>query len=190
MEVAFCAFDGMTALDFVGAYDPVTRLDRMDFLALDWDVCARTDRAETSDLTLGVDRVNPDLGAYDVVFVPGGYATRELRHDEAFLAWLEPAADAEYLASVCTGSLLLGAAGLLDGRQATTHPQAYDLLAEYAEVVEDRVVRDGDVITGRGVSSSLDLGLYLVEELAGAGAREAIAEGMDYPYGEEVFSGA
>jgi len=187
MEVAFCIYDGMTVLDFVGAYDPITRLDRMDFLPMDWDVCARTDSVTANYLTLGIDRVEPDLGEYDLVFVPGGLATRDLRHDECFLEWLRTAASCEYLTSVCTGSLLLGAAGFLDGRTATTHPSAFDLLAEYAEVDDDRVVRDGNVITGRGVSSSLDLGLYVVQVLSDAKTRKAVAEQMDYPYGGGVF---
>ncbi|MGM0399622.1 MAG: DJ-1/PfpI family protein [Halobacteriota archaeon] len=182
MDIAFCAFDGMTALDFVGAYDPITRLDRMDFLSLEWDVCARTASVTTDGLTLDVDRVEPNLGSYDLVFVPGGMATRTLRHDDAFVKWIGTASESEYVTSVCTGSLLLGAAGLLQDKQATTHPSAFDLLEEYAAVVDDRIVHDGSVITGRGVSSSLDLGLYLVEELADREARRAIAEQMDYPY--------
>lgn len=187
MKVAFCIFDGMTALDFVGTYDPLTRLDRMDFMALDWDVCARTSTVTADRLTFHVDRVEPDLGGYDLVFVPGGYATRDLRHDDAFVDWLRTAAACEYQTSVCTGSLLLGAAGFLDGRRATTHPNAVDILAEYAEVTDERVVRDGPVITGRGVSSAVDLGLYLVEVLSDAGTRKSIAEQMDYPYGDAVF---
>jgi len=90
------------------------------------------------------------------------------------------AGDADLLASVCTGSLLLGAAGFLDGVPATTHPSAYDDLAEYCEVRGDRVVDAGDVVTARGVSSSLDLGLYLVERLADETTRREIAAQMDY----------
>jgi cyclohexyl-isocyanide hydratase len=189
MEVAFCAFDGMTVLDFVGAYDPITRLDRLDTRSLDWDLCASEDSVTADRLTFDVDRTDPDLGAYDLVFLPGGLATRELRHDESFIEWLRTAESCEYLVSVCTGSLLLGAAGFLDGRRATTHPGAFDLLEEYAEVVDDRVVQDGRVITGRGVSSSLDLGLFVVQELTDAETRKAVAEEMDYPYGEDVLSG-
>ena len=187
MNAAFCIYDGMTVLDFVGAYDPITRLDRMDFMPLEWDVCAPTETVSANRLDLGVDRVTPDLGAYDLVFLPGGYATRELANDPEFIEWVETAESSKYLTSVCTGSLLLGAAGFLDGKRATTHPTAFDDLAEYAEVVDDRVVEDGTVITGRGVSSSIDLGLYVVEVLSDAETRAAIAEQMDYPYGEGVF---
>ncbi|WP_240145857.1 DJ-1/PfpI family protein [Halococcus salsus] len=84
--------------------------------------------------------------------------------------------------------MLLGAAGFLQGRRATTHPSELDTLAEYAEVVDNRVVRDGNVITGRGVSAAVDLGLYVVEMLSDVETREAIAKQMDYPYGEAVFN--
>jgi cyclohexyl-isocyanide hydratase len=189
MRVAFCSYDDMTALDFVGAYDPITRVDRMGFMPVDWDVCARTETVAADGLSLDADRVKPDLGGYDLVFLPGGPATRELRRDGSFVEWLRTAESCDYLTSVCTGSLLLGAAGFLDGKRATTHPDAFDLLAEYAEVVEDRVVRDGNVVTGRGVSSSLDLGLYVVELLADAETRSAVAEQMDYPYGADALDG-
>lgn len=183
MDVACCLYDDMTVLDFVGAYDPLTRLVADDSTSVSVDVCARAQQIRADGLTIAVDRVEPDLGGYDLLFVPGGQGSRALRTDDAFLDWLRSAAACEYLTSVCTGSLLLGAAGFLDGRRATTHPSAFDLLGEYAEVVDDRIVRDGRVITGRGVSSSLDLGLYLVELLADRETREAVAIQMDYPYG-------
>jgi cyclohexyl-isocyanide hydratase len=181
MHVAFVAYDGMTALDFVGAFDPVTRLSTMDYMEMTWDVCARTETVTAgADLRFEADAVGNPLDGYDLVFVPGGFATRELRRDEAFVSWLRSAGDADLLASVCTGSLLLGAAGFLDGVSATTHPSAYNDLAEYCEVREDRVVDAGDVVTARGVSSSLDLGLYLVERLADGTTRREIAAQMDY----------
>lgn len=187
MNVAFVAYDGMTALDFVGAYDPITRLDRMGFRKLEWDICARSPRVTANGLTLEADRVEPDLGEYALVFVPGGTATRELRHEPAVIDWLETAASCRYKTAVCTGSLLLGAAGFLEGRRATTHPSEYETLAEYATVRTERVVHDGDAITGRGVSAAIDLGLYVVEVLSDPETREAIARQMDYPAGADVF---
>ena len=183
MRVAFCIYDGMTVLDFVGVYDPVTRLDRRGILPLDWDVCAPSRTVSADDLRLDVDRHDPDLGEYDLVVVPGGRGTRDLRHDDDFIEWIRSARSAAYLSAVCTGSLLLGAAGFLDGKCATTHPSAFATLAEYADVMEHRVVHDGSVITARGVSSSIDLGLYLVDVLTDADTRRVIAEQMDYPYG-------
>lgn len=86
-------------------------------------------------------------------------------------------------ASVCTGALLLGSAGFLTGKRATTHPNAFGELEPYCDtVVDQRVVDEGDVVTGRGVSSSIDLGLFIVERFAGADARIRISKQMDYPY--------
>ncbi|MFP4626274.1 MAG: DJ-1/PfpI family protein [Natronomonas sp.] len=187
MNVAFCIYDGMTVLDFVGAYDPITRLDRMDFMPLSWDVCAPTETVTANRLRLDVDRTAPDLSDYDLIFLPGGMATRELLADEGFLVWLQTADTCEYVTSVCTGSLLLGAAGFLEGKRATTHPHEFDALEAYATVVDDRIVHDDQIITGRGVSSAIDLGLYVVEELTDSETRDAIATQMDYPYGPELL---
>lgn len=183
MNVGFVVYDGMTALDFVGAFDPVTRLTTMDFRDdLTWDVCARREVVTaTGNLRFEADRISPDLGEYDLIVVPGGFVTRDLADDESFVEWIRTAADCDWKASVCTGSLLLGAAGFLDGRRATTHPMAFDDLAAYCEVVDERVVEDGDTITARGVTSALDLGLYLVEKFEDEETRAQIQAQMDYP---------
>jgi cyclohexyl-isocyanide hydratase len=109
--------------------------------------------------------------------------TRKLRYDEEFVSWLRQAAGARYLVSVCTGSLLLGAAGFLRHRKATTHPNAYELLEPYCEeVVRTRIVKHGNLITGGGVSTSIDLALYIVRLLAGQEAAETVKRQIDYPY--------
>lgn len=166
MRIAFVMFDGMTLLDFSGFYEAISWVR---FLGADdtmtWDFCA--DKATVTDdrgLSMNIPQVNPDLSDYDLVFVPGGMPTRKLRFDDAYIAWLRTAERAAYKVSVCTGALLLGAAGFLEGRRATTNASAYDLLVPYcAEVVRERYVRDGNVFTGGGVSASADLGLFVVE---------------------------
>jgi transcriptional regulator GlxA family with amidase domain len=185
MQAALIVFDGMTALDFFGFYDPVTRLKSMGILpGFEWRLCARA--AEVRDdrgARILADAVGEDLGGFDLIFVPGGFGTRALQRDRAFVDWIATAAPAKLKVSVCTGALLLGAAGFLRGRRATTHPSAYAELAPYcAAVLDERVVDEGDVITARGVSSSIDLGLHVVERLAGAEARLQVARQMDYPY--------
>ena len=185
MKVAFIVFDGLTVLDFVGFYDPITRLKTMGFMPdLEWRVCARA--PEVSDGTgirLRVDAVGQPLDGYDMIFIPGGMGTRTLKDDEEFVGWIRSAAPCRYKVSVCTGSLILGAAGFLEGRAATTHPAAYDLLAAYTpNVSRERIVDEGNLITGGGVSSSIDLGLYLCERFAGIEARKKIQKQMDYPY--------
>ena len=105
---------------------------------------------------------------YDAVIIPGGKGTRELMHDEAFLEWIKTAKNIPLKISVCTGSLIMGAAGFLQGKKATTHFDALELLAPYCkEVVDSRIVEDGDCITAGAVSSSIDLGLYLCRKWAG-----------------------
>jgi cyclohexyl-isocyanide hydratase len=181
--IAFVVYDEMTALDLVGAFDAVTRIDTMDIGALDWDVLARTPQATaTGALHFRPTEIGTPPGDYDVVVVPGGHGTRALVDDAATVDWVATAEHCDLVTSVCTGSLLLGAAGLLDGRRATTHPSAYDALSAYCTVVEERVVRDGDRITARGVSAVIDLGLELVELLADVDARETVRERMDYPH--------
>jgi transcriptional regulator GlxA family with amidase domain len=185
MKVAFIIYDRMTALDFVGAYDALTRLRTMRFMDdFEWEVCAPTAAVtDFSGLRFAASRPAGSLAGYDWVVVAGGFGSRTLAKDPAFIAWLQTAAACPLKASVCTGSVLLGAAGFLKGKRATTHPMAFDELRPYCEqVVDERIVDEGDVITARGVTSAIDLGLYLCEKAAGRGVRERIAAQMDYPH--------
>lgn len=185
MKAAFIVFDGMTALDFIGFYDPITRLKSMKIIDnFAWSVCALQNEV-TDDRGLGLkdDAVGGTLEGFDMIVVPGGFGTRKLQHDETFMAWIKTAAKVPLKVSVCTGALILGSAGFLKGLRATTHPSAYKELEPYcAEVVKERVVDEDCVITARGVSSALDMGLHIVERLAGADARARVATQMDYPY--------
>ena len=182
MRAALILFDDLTLLDFVGFYDPLTRLRSQGHLPdLTWDTCALTPKVtDNHGLVVTVDRVRPDLGDYDLLFVPGGFGTRSLSHYAAFVEWLRTAAPVPLKASVCTGALLLGAAGFLTDHRATTHYGEYETLAPYCRrVVRDAtVVDDGPVVTAGAVAASLDLGLHVCERLAGRQAAEAIRHGM------------
>jgi cyclohexyl-isocyanide hydratase len=185
MQAAFIVFDGMTALDFIGFYDPITRLKSMKILdGFGWNVCSLARRAvDDRGLRIEADTVGGSLAGYDMLVVPGGFGTRKLQHDRKFMDWIKTARAVPLKISVCTGALLLGSAGFLQGRRATTHPSAYKELEPYcATVVKERVVDEGDVITARGVTSALDMGLHVVQRLAGADARARVAAQMDYPY--------
>jgi cyclohexyl-isocyanide hydratase len=185
MRTAFIIFDQMTALDMIGVYDPLTRLKSMNFLSeFSWRICSFTEEvSDDKGLLFTPDEVALSLSKYDVIVVPGGFGTRPLQHDKAFMNWLRSADPVKLKASVCTGSLLLGSAGFLTGKRATTHPSAFDELKPYCKaVVDQRVADEGEVVTAGGVTSSIDLGLHLVERLAGSKARESIAKQMDYPY--------
>ncbi len=185
MKAAFAIFDRMTSLNFIGFYDPVTRLKSMKIMDdFDWRICSTAPQVvDDRGLHITADTVGGSLNAFDMLFVPGGFGTRDLQYDRMFVDGLKTAGSARLKVSVCTGALLLGAAGFLQNHKATTHPNAYKQLAPYCgEVVCERVVDDGGIITAGGVSSSIDLGLYLVEKLAGTDARKRIAAQMDYPY--------
>jgi cyclohexyl-isocyanide hydratase len=186
MKTAFVIFDRMTALDLIGVYDPLTRLKSMNLIPdFHWQICAFTEQvSDDRGLRFFPDRVAVSLGAYDMIVVPGGFGTRALQHDEAFIQWLRSAGPARLKTSVCTGALLMGSAGFLAGKRATTHPNAFEELRPYcATVVTDRrIVDEGGVVTAQGVTSSVDLGLHLVERIAGRDARARIAKQMDYPY--------
>lgn len=185
MKIAFVLFDGMTFLDLIGFYDVITRLRHFEATKNScWDMCGLQEEiTDELGMTVKVNQVNPDLSEYDMLFVPGGLGTRALRYDEEFINWLKKAQHVEYKISVCTGSLLLGAAGFLQNRKATTHPFSYELLEPYCkEVIKTRIVRDGKVITGGGVSTSIDLGLYVIEQFLGSEQIENIKKQMDYPY--------
>jgi transcriptional regulator GlxA family with amidase domain len=185
MKAAFILFDRLTALDFVGAYDPITRLRSMNLMPdFEWRLCGWTDPVtDDRGLRLAPDQVREPLADYDLVIVPGGFGTRTLIHEPVFLDWLRTAAPVPLKASVCTGSLLLGAAGFLSGKRATTHPSSMADLAPFcAGIAEERIVDSGDIVTSGGVTAAIDLGLYLVERLAGANARARVARQMDYPY--------
>ncbi|MCC6968379.1 MAG: DJ-1/PfpI family protein [Nitrospira sp.] len=185
MKTALVIFNNMTFLDFVGFYDPVTRLRSMQVMPdFEWTICA-LDQTVTDDRGVKIEAasVGKPLGEYDLLFVPGGIGTRSLQKDRAFIEWLRSFPATGLAVSVCTGALLLGATGLLKGKRATTHPSALKDLAPYCqEVVNQRIVDEGNVITAGGVAASIDLGLYVVERLAGPDTRARIATQMDYPY--------
>ena len=177
----------MTYLDFVGFYDPITRLKSMNIIPdFEWRICSN--RKQVADdrgagMTMIADSVLESLAGYDLLYVPGGMGTRTLQHDAEFIDWIKTAAPVKWKISVCTGALLLGAAGFLRGRRATTHPAALKELEPYcSKVLTDRIVDEGEVITGSGVATSLDLGLHLVQRLAGPEARDRVAKQMCYPY--------
>lgn len=181
---AVVGFAGMTLLDLVGVLDPLVRIARsgMDPTA-SVEVVALTDEPwRGAGATFSAARVRPSLADIDVLVVAGGPETRTLERDEAAIAWLRTFPETRLAASVCTGALLLGAAGRLRGKRATTHRASLDALARFgATAVTERVVRDGMVVTAGGVTSSIDLGLWLVGWLYGPEARANIAARMEYP---------
>lgn len=187
MRIAYILFDKMTSLDFIGFYEAVTWLKILNVMEnVSWDLCANAEEIiDDRGLTIKIQHVYPDLSQYDLIFIPGGMSTRQLQYDTQFISWIKSAKDAKYKVSVCTGALILGAAGFLTEKIATTNPSAYELLKPYcSEVIQARVVRDGNIYTGGGVSASIDLGLYFVESLTDMDITKKVQKMMDYPYYE------
>ncbi|HUE26587.1 MAG TPA: DJ-1/PfpI family protein [Solirubrobacteraceae bacterium] len=180
MEIAIPIFERLTALDAVGPYEVLSRIPggRVRFLAE--SIGAK--RTENGMLALSADALLDELPNPDVIVVPGGYGTRALMQDEQMLDWIRSAHQtSRWTTSVCTGSLLLAAAGILDGLEATTHWLSMDVLREYGAIpVERRVVEQGKVITAAGVSSGIDMALTLAARIAGEEVAQAIQLGIEY----------
>ena len=180
MDIAIPIFDGLTALDAVGPYEVLSRLPgaRVEFAALEPGV----KRTDNGMLALTADRALDDLPHPEVIVVPGGQGTRALMHDERMLAWVRAAHEtSRFTTSVCTGSLVLGAAGILDGLEATTHWAVMDSLGRLGAVpVTRRVVEQGKVITAAGVSSGIDMALTLAARIAGEDVARAIQLAIEY----------
>ena len=180
MQVVIPIFDRITALDAVGPYEVLSRLPDADvvFAALE----PGEKRTENGVLGLRADRALSEVPEPEIVVVPGGFGTRALMHDDAMLDWLRGAhATSTWTTSVCTGSLLLAAAGLLDGKEATSHWGSLDRLKEYGAIPTGRrVVEQGKVITAAGVSSGIDMGLTLAARIAGDDFAQAIQLGIEY----------
>jgi transcriptional regulator GlxA family with amidase domain len=128
-----------------------------------------------------------DCPRLDVILIPGGWGTRAQMKNAALLDWLRrQSVTAELTTSVCTGALVLGAAGLLDGRRATTHWQSLDLLRRSFPgtivVMDEHVVQDGLILTSAGVAAGIDLALHIIERYLGQPAAKSVARAIEYPY--------
>jgi putative intracellular protease/amidase len=180
MQIAIPLFDRFTALDAVGPYEVLSRLPgaRVDFVALEPGIY----RTDTRMLALSVERTYWDVPSPDVLVFPGGFGTRALMQDEATIDWVQRVHEqSRYTTSVCTGALVLGAAGLLEGLEATTHWMSRPILADLgARAVERRVVEQGKVITAAGVSAGIDMALILAERIAGPEVAQAVQLGIEY----------
>ncbi len=138
--------------------------------------------ASSTGLTLTPTATFADCPQLDVICVPGGVGVNALMRDEETLSFIRAQAKgARFVTSVCPGALVLGAAGLLRGKRATTHWASHDLLAAFGAIpVEARVVRDGGLLTGGGVTAGIDFALTLIAELAGRDVAEAIQLNLEY----------
>jgi len=180
MHIVFFIFDRLTALDAIGPYEVLSRLPgaRVTFAGLERGEV----RTDNGCLGLHVDAYLEQVEQCDVVVIPGGFGTRLLEKRLIVLDWIRRVDQSTRItASVCTGALLLGSAGLLQGRRATTHFAVRHRLSEFGALpVAERVVADGKYRTAAGVSAGIDLALGLAIELAGREVAQSIQLGLEY----------
>ena len=190
MKIALLIFDKFTALDAIGPYEVLSRIPgaELSFVAKE----AGEKRSDTGALGVSADGSLAELPNPDLVLVPGGEGNRPLLEDDEVLDWLRAAAEhSTWTTSVCTGALVLGAAGLLEGKRATTHWAYLDQLQRFgAEPVSERYVMDGKVATAAGVSAGVDMALELVARITDENVAKAIQLGIEYDPAPPFDSGS
>jgi putative intracellular protease/amidase len=180
MKIAIPIFDKVTALDAVGPYEVLSRLPGAELKFVGFE--PGPVKTDNRMLALHVETTLEEFAEPDILVVPGGFGTRALMKDERMLDWVRRVhRTSQWTTSVCTGSLVLGAAGLLDGLEATTHWAAMDTLGQLgARPTGRRVVEQGKIITAAGVSSGIDMALRLAAKVAGDQIAQAIQLGIEY----------
>jgi Transcriptional regulator containing an amidase domain and an AraC-type DNA-binding HTH domain len=180
MQIAILIFDKLTALDAIGPYEVLRSVPG-------WEVrfvapAKGEVRTDSGALGLSADFALDEVTEPDIVLVPGGEGNRPLMEDERVLSWLRGVDErTKWTTSVCTGSLVLGAAGLLEGKRATSHWLFVEQLREFgADPVGGRFVEDGKTITAAGVSAGIDMALHLVGREAGPEVAQAVQLGIEY----------
>lgn len=180
MRIAFLFYEGMTALDAIGPHEVLCRLPGAEVIRV-----ARHSgpvQTDSSGLLLTADYGISDVSHADILVVPGAGSATTLRTHPELLEWVRMIhAKTRWTASVCTGSLILGAAGLLVGLKATSHWAAIDRLRRWgAEPVSERIVVEGKVVTAAGVSAGIDMALHLAARIAGPQFAQAVQLGIEY----------
>ena len=187
-RIVFPLYPGVTHLDFTGPHQFFARLPGAEIVAASIGAVPISADGLTFDRLADLNA----LSACDVLCVPGGQGCTDAIQDEAFMAAIRRlAASARYITSVCTGSLILGAAGLLQGRRAACHWAWRELLAPFGAIADPgRVVRDGNIITGGGVTAGIDFALTLIAEIAGPATAQSIQLGLEYAPAPPFRSGS
>jgi transcriptional regulator GlxA family with amidase domain len=180
MQVAYLLYERFTALDITGPHDVLNSVPGNESIFVAEE--AGPVRNESDTLSLVADASIAEVTSPDIVVVPGGFGNRTLLEHEPLHDWIRTVHETStWTTSFCTGSLLLAAAGLLDGAPATTHWLARDALAELgARPVADRVVEHGKIVTAAGVSAGIDMALRLVQQINGDEVAQAVQLGIEY----------
>ncbi|MCY0386770.1 DJ-1/PfpI family protein [Robbsia sp. Bb-Pol-6] len=179
LQIGSLLFDGVDQIDLTGPFEVLSRIPNATYR-----IYGKTTQGvrDVKGLRLAPDAALADAPALDVLHIPGGYGQQALMEDEEVLEWIRrQAAGAHSVFSVCTGALLCGAAGLLQGRRATTHWASFHLLPFFGAIpVDERVVTDGNWVFAAGVTSGIDGALHLAAALRGPEAAQAIQLHMVY----------
>lgn len=181
MQIAIVLYPGFTSLDFIGPYEVLRWLPDAQVRFVWHEPGPIT--ADSGVLVVGATHSFDETPTPDVILIPGGMTTIEHARDEKLLGWVRAAhRTATWTASVCSGSVILGAAGLLTGRRATSHWMALPALKTFGAtaVGDERIVHEGDIVTCAGVSAGIDLGLWLAGQIGGEGRAKAIQLSMEY----------
>jgi transcriptional regulator GlxA family with amidase domain len=180
MKIAYLLYDRFTALDITGPHEVLNSVPGNESIFVAEQ--AGPVRNESDTLSLVADASLEEVPSPDILVVPGGYGTRALLDHEPVLGWIRDVNETStWTTSVCTGALLLAAAGLLEGAPATTHWLARDLLGELgAKPVPERVVEHGKIVTAAGVSAGIDMALWLVQRINGGDIAKAVQLGIEY----------
>lgn len=178
-EIGLLIFPDITQLDMTGPYEVFIKFPDAN-VHLIWK--SRDPVTAAGGMQILPTTTFADCPVLDIICVPGGAGMNPLLNDAETLKFIRSQAmTAKYLTSVCTGSLVLGAAGLLKGKRATTHWMSHDMLSEFGAIpVQERVVRDGNIFTGGGVTAGIDFALTLAAEILGPEAAQKIQLGIEY----------
>lgn len=180
-QIAIVLYPGFTALDFIGPYEVLRNLPDAEVRFVWHEPGPVT--ADSGVLVVGATHSFAETPSPDILLVPGGMTTTEHARDEKLLSWIRAVHDStSWTASVCSGSLLLAAAGVLDGRRATSHWAVLPMLKAFAvtPVGDQRVVHEGKIVTAAGVSAGIDLALWLAGQIAGEAHAKATQLIIEY----------
>jgi transcriptional regulator GlxA family with amidase domain len=190
MQIAYLLYPRFTALDIVGPHDVLDNIPGTESIFVAEE--AGPLRNDSDTLSLVADRSIDEVGSPDILVIPGGFGTRALLDHQPLLSWIREVNETStWTTSVCTGSLLLAAAGLLDGAPATTHWLSRELLGSLgADVSADRIVQHGKILTAAGVSSGIDMALRLAQLMYGDEMSAAIQLAIEYDPEPPLDSGS
>jgi transcriptional regulator GlxA family with amidase domain len=179
MKIVILLFDNFTALDIVGPYEVLNKLpnSKIFFVGLE-----KKEYKDTYGLKIYADYSVEEISQADVLLIPGGFGIDNLLSNKKILDWIQKIdSTTQWTTSVCSGSLLLAEAGLLNKKNCTTHWRRKEQLSKYDLIIKnERYVQDGKIITSAGVSAGIDMALYLVSKIAGDQTAKMIQLGIEY----------